>query len=69
MNTVKFYTNLAAIAGILGVGMFLGHSLGQGTSTTPQWIGGVLILLAAVLLGMSISSRRTVDSKKNNDKE
>ena len=58
MNTVKLYRYLASVAGLIGVGMILGYSLGQGTTNTPVWIGGILILLAAVVLGMSLSTNK-----------
>lgn len=68
MNKVKIYTNLAGIAGLIGIGMMLGHSLSQGTSNTPLWIGGILILLSAVLIGMSISSRPPSNNSSSADK-
>lgn len=53
---MKFYRNLGSAAALIGLGMILGYNLSEGTSNTPIWIGGLLILLAAVLVGMSLST-------------
>ena len=67
MNQSKMFMILAQISGLVGLGMLAGASLANGSSSTPQWIGGILILGAAVLLGMAISSRSS--SKKATDDE
>ncbi len=68
MNKKKLYSVLSAAASFVGVGMLLGYSLANGTSKNPLWFGGLLILLGAVTLGMTISSRDVTelieDSKK-----
>ena len=67
MNLKKLYQYLAAASGLIGLGMLLGHGIGNGTSTTPQWVGGILILLAAVLVGMSISTGKPAKQDKLTD--
>lgn len=52
---------LSAATSLVGIGMLLGYSLANGTSKTPLWVGGILILLGAVTLGMTISSREVTD--------
>ena len=59
MNKAKLYGWLSAIAGLIGVGMLLGYSLAEGTSSVPVWVGGILIFLASVMLGMTISLKST----------
>lgn len=68
MKKKKLYSVLSAATSLVGVGMLLGYSLANGTSKTPLWVGGILILAGAVTLGMTISSRDVTelieDSKK-----
>lgn len=68
MKKNKLYSALSAATSFVGIGMLLGYSLSNGTSKTPLWVGGFLILLGAVTLGMTISSRDAAgiieDSKK-----
>lgn len=68
MNKKKLYSVLSAATSLIGIGMLLGYSLANGTSKNPLWIGGLLILLGAITLGMTISSRDVTelieDSKK-----
>ena len=54
-------------SGLIGVGMILGHSLGNGTSNTAVWLGGFLILSAAVMLGMFLSLRASPSAKSNDN--
>lgn len=68
MNKKKLYSSLSAIATLIGVGMLLGYSFANGTSNTPLWVGGILILLGAVTLGMMISSREIVDKTEQINK-
>lgn len=56
MNKRKSYILLAVASGFTGIGMMLGYSLGDSASNTPLWLGALLLLLGAVLLGMAISS-------------
>ena len=55
MDMNKIYRLLAAISASLGVGLFLGHSIGEGTSNTPLWLAGLSILAGGVLIGMSLA--------------
>lgn len=55
------------MAGYVGVGMALGAMLRDGSSTTPFWVAGILIFLAAVLIGMTISSKS--NTSQNNISE
>ncbi|MGI9027303.1 MAG: hypothetical protein ACR2FM_00435 [Candidatus Saccharimonadales bacterium] len=68
MNKKKLYSVLSAATSLIGIGMLLGYSLANGTSNTPLWVGGLLILLGAITLGMTITSREVneliQDSKK-----
>lgn len=57
MNKSTIYAWISAVSGFIGIGMILGANLANGTSDTPLWIGGILILLAAIILGMAITSR------------
>jgi len=56
MKLNKLYRILSSVTSLIGLGMLLGQSLGNSTSSTPLWVGGILIIVAAVLLGMSIST-------------
>lgn len=69
MNTTKSYRLLSIVSLSVGIGMFLGHSLGQGTVNTPLWIGGILILLGAVLLGMSLSTPQSKKKQVDNSSQ
>lgn len=53
------YRLLAIMASALGIGLFLGYSLGNGTSNTPVWLAGLSVLAGGVLLGMSLTSPST----------
>ncbi len=52
----KLYRVLATICASFGVGLFLGHTLGEGTSNTPLWLAGLSILSGGVLIGMGLTS-------------
>ncbi|MGI9027894.1 MAG: hypothetical protein ACR2FM_03605 [Candidatus Saccharimonadales bacterium] len=69
MNNKRLYSALSAATSLIGIGMLLGYSLANGTSKTPLWIGGLLILLGAVTLGMTISSRSVTDIVENTKKK
>lgn len=56
MEKKKLFKTTSFIAALVGVGMILGHNLSTGTSNNGLWVGGLLVLLAAVLFGMAISS-------------
>ncbi len=58
MTRKNIYTWVAAGAGLIGIGIILGYGLGNKTSNTALWIGGILVLLGAVMLGMAISARK-----------
>jgi F0F1-type ATP synthase assembly protein I len=53
----KLFRYLAAAAGYIGIGLILGYVLSDQTTNTPLWVGIVLTLLGAILLGMFISAR------------
>jgi drug/metabolite transporter (DMT)-like permease len=55
MSKKQLYKVLSTVAGLVGIGMILGQSLSNGTTNTAGWVGGILILAAAVLFGMYIS--------------
>lgn len=57
MRRRRLFLWLAAAAGYVGLGMLLGYLLGDKTNNNPLWIGGLLVLCAAVLLGMFISAQ------------
>lgn len=57
MTKRRLFLNLAAAAGYIGLGMLLGYALSDKTNNAALWLGILLALLGAVLLGMSISSR------------
>lgn len=59
MGRRRLFIYLAAAAGYIGIGMLLGFALGDQMNNTPLWIGIILVLAGAVLLGMSISARET----------
>ncbi len=63
----KLFTWLAAASGYTGVGMVLGYMFSDKANNTPLWVGGLLILLAALLLGMYISSRPEISSTVSSD--
>ena len=67
MNAFKLYLNLSLVSINVGLGMFLGANLADGTSNTPYWIGGILVLGGAVLLGMAISTRNSSTNTKPED--
>ncbi len=68
MKKKKLYTVLSAITSLVGIGMLLGYSLANGTTKTPLWVGGVLILLGAVTFGMTISSREATELVETKNK-
>lgn len=53
----RLFFYLAAAAGYVGIGLILGYALGDQAKNTPLWIGVILTLLGAILLGMGISAR------------
>lgn len=53
----RLFLDLAAAAGYTGVGMLLGYVFSNTTTNTALWVGILLVLLGAVLLGMFISAR------------
>ena len=55
MTKKQLYKLISTVAGLVGIGMIFGHSLGNGTTNTAVWIGGMLILAAAVIFGMFLS--------------
>ena len=57
MTKRRLFLNLAAAAGYIGIGMLLGYAFSDKTNNAALWIGILLTLLGAVLLGMYISSR------------
>lgn len=57
MSRRKVFIWLAAASGYTGIGMLLGYSFSDKTSNTAMWLGLLLILLAAIVLGMYISAR------------
>jgi F0F1-type ATP synthase assembly protein I len=57
MSKRRLFLFLASAAGYIGLGMLLGYVLSDQTTNTPLWIGIVLTLLGAILLGMFISAR------------
>ena len=61
MSKKQLYKLISTVAGLIGIGMVFGHSLGNGTANTAMWIGGILILAAAVIFGMYLS----IDDKPN----
>ncbi len=58
MTRKNMYTWVAAVAGLIGIGIILGYGLGNRTSNTALWIGGILVLVGAVMLGMAISAHK-----------
>ena len=64
MEKPRLYKLLTLATGFIGLGMLLGNAIGNGTSSLPTWIGGLLILGAAVLFGMSVAAPK--DSKEDN---
>lgn len=57
MSRSHLFRWLSSATGYIGIGMLLGYALGDKTNNTPLWIGILLILCGALLLGMFISSR------------
>lgn len=57
MTKRRLFIWVAAAGGYIGFGMILGYLLSDQANNTPLWVGGILLLLGAVLLGMFISSR------------
>lgn len=57
MNMFKLYISMAQLSGYIGLGVVLGAMLGDTSSNTPFWVGGILVFTGAILLGMSITSR------------
>lgn len=65
MNKKKLYSLVSGAITLVGIGMLLGYSLAKGTSKNPLWIGGILIVVGAVILGMSISARQTKEATED----
>lgn len=57
MGRRRLFLYLAAAAGYIGIGLLLGYALGDQANNTPLWLGIILVLLGAILLGMGISAR------------
>ncbi len=58
MTKAKIYSWLSAATSFIGVGMLLGHNLGDSTKNTALWLGGILVLLGGILFGMAIASNQ-----------
>jgi drug/metabolite transporter (DMT)-like permease len=69
MNRRSLFTWLAAASGYTGIGMLLGYSFGDKANNTPLWLGALLVLLGALLLGMYVSSREGSPSDKARPKQ
>jgi ABC-type Mn2+/Zn2+ transport system permease subunit len=65
MHRRQLFMWLAAASGYIGLGMVLAYTMTDKTTNIPAWVGGVLVLLGAVLLGMFISSRPEVKEDKS----
>ena len=65
MEKRKLFKYLAAASGYTGLGLILGYVLSDQATNTPLWIGVVLTLLGAILLGMFISSTTAPASNDN----
>lgn len=63
MKKGTLFKYLAAASGYIGIGLVLGYVLSDQVSNTPLWVGGLLIVLGAILLGMTISSGAAVTNK------
>ncbi len=57
MKKGRLFKYLAAASGYTGIGLLLGYMLSDKLNDNPLWFGAPLLLLGAILLGMSISSR------------
>jgi len=69
MDKKKFYKNTAYVSALVGVGMILGHNLSNGATNNGLWVGGILILLGAVMFGMSVSSPQKSNEETGSDRE
>lgn len=58
MQKRQLFLWVAALGFYTGLGMVLGFVLSDQAQTAPAYIGALLILLGAILLGMYISSTR-----------
>lgn len=58
MTQRRLFFWLSAAAGYIGLGMLLGYAFSDQTKNTSLWLGIVLVLASALLLGMFISARR-----------
>lgn len=65
MSKRRLFIYLAAATGYIGIGMLLGYSFGERTINTALWIGILLVLISAVLIGMYISARNDNRSFKS----
>lgn len=65
MKKGKLFKYLAAASGYTGIGMVLGYVLSDQVSNTPLWVGGLLVMLGAILLGMTISAYDPNGSKSS----
>jgi Na+-driven multidrug efflux pump len=72
MSKRRLFIFLASAAGYIGIGLLLGYVLSDQTTNTPLWLGIVLTLAGAILLGMFISAREdraaTTDSSEPNNR-
>lgn len=57
MSKRSLFLLLASASGFIGIGLLLGYALSDQATNTPLWIGVILTLLGAILLGMFISAR------------
>lgn len=57
MKKVSLYNWLATVAVSVGAGVLLGNSLYKEGSSTPLWIGGILVFLAAIIFGMAVGMK------------
>ncbi len=67
MNQQQIARTTTIVFTLIGVGMVLGHNLSTGDSTTALWVGGLMILAAAVTLGMSLATRNPTNKEDSKD--
>jgi len=65
----SLYNKISTVAFLIGAGMILGHNFSNGTSNNGLWIGGLLIVLAAVVFGMSLSSPKNGEGKESSEQK
>jgi drug/metabolite transporter (DMT)-like permease len=57
MTRRKVFILLASAAGYIGIGMLLAYGFTNHDNNTPLWLGALLVVAGALLLGMYISAR------------